>query len=183
MSTVDEIYTHPDEKIKQKVIEANTPALISYVKCKVTYATNEFISVVFEDTSARGEYSEYQTDLRTVNIRLRDGKIYEVRDIVKLDDTFVENWAKIMQKETGDSSFLTDLTTAEMKKALEGNDKTGAYVPNFFVSKDGIEIGFNMGSASSGKQNTKYAWVTAPYTFDEIKSSVADTAFWKGLDR
>ena len=33
MSTVDEIYTHPDEKIKQKVIEANTPALISYVKC------------------------------------------------------------------------------------------------------------------------------------------------------
>ena len=58
MSTVDEIYTHPDEKIKQKVIEANTPALISYVKCKVTYATNEFISVVFEDTSARGEYSE-----------------------------------------------------------------------------------------------------------------------------
>lgn len=183
MSTVDEIYTHPDEKIKQKVIEANTPALISYVKCKVTYATNEFISVVFEDTSARGEYSEYQTDLRTVNIRLRDGKIYEVRDIVKLDDTFVENWAKIMQKETGDSSFLTDLTTAEMKKALEGNDKTGAYVPNFFVSKDGIEIGFNMGSASSGKQSTKYAWVTAPYTFDEIKSSVADTAFWKELDR
>jgi len=51
------------------------------------------------------------------------------------------------------------------------------------VSKDGIEIGFNMGSASSGKQSTKYAWVTAPYTFDEIKSSVADTAFWKELDR
>ena len=183
MSTVDEIYTHPDEKIKQKVIEANTPALISYVKCKVTYATNEFISVVFEDTSARGEYSEYQTDLRTVNICLRDGKIYEVRDIVKLDDTFVENWAKIMQKETGDSSFLTDLTTAEMKKALEGNDKTGAYVPNFFVSKDGIEIGFNMGSASSGKQSTKYAWVTAPYTFDEIKDSIVDQTFWKELER
>ena len=183
MSTVDEIYTHPDEKIKQKVIEANTPALISYVKCKVSYASNDFISVVFEDTSARGEYSEYQTDLRTVNIRLSDGKVYEVRDIVKLDDAFVENWVQIMQKETSDSSFLSELTTDEMKKALEGNDKTGAYVPNFFVDKDGIEIGFNMGSSSSGKQSAKYAWVTAPYTFDEIKDSIADQTFWKELDR
>ena len=183
MSTVDEIYTHPDDKIKQKVIEANRPALISYVKCKVTYATSEFISVVFEDTSARGEYSEYQTDLRTVNIRLRDGKVYEVRDIVKLNDAFVENWVQIMQKETSDSSFLSELTTDELKKALEGNDKTGAYVPNFFVDKDGIEIGFNMGSSSSGKQSAKYAWVTAPYTFDEIKDSIADQTFWQELDR
>ena len=30
-----------------------------------------------------------------------------------------------------------------MKNMLEGNSEDGAYVPNFFVYADGIEIGFD----------------------------------------
>lgn len=183
MSTVNEIYKHPSEEIKEKVLKASKPALISYVKCKVTYATDDFISIVFEDASARGEYNAYQADLRTLNIRLTDGKVYEVKDIVKLDHSFVNDWAKRMQKETDDKEILSELSKEQMKHALEGKDKKGAYEPNFFVDKKGIEIGFNFQNADSGNEKSKYVWVTAPYRFDEIKSSIKDSTFWNELKR
>lgn len=181
MSTVNAIYTHPSEDIKQKVIEAQTPALISYVKCKVSYASDDFISIVFEDTSARGEYSEYQTDLRTLNIRLSDGKVYEVKDVVRLDEKFLSDWVKEMRDETDDNSFLSELNTEQMKQALEG--KNELYEPNFFVDEEGMEIGFNMNVSDSAKNTQKYAWVTAPYDFDEIEPYIADQGFFQEVHR
>ena len=71
--TVDEIYDNPSPEIRNRVLEAQTPALISYVEYKVCYADNDLISIVFDDSSYKGSEEYLDMSLRTININLQDG--------------------------------------------------------------------------------------------------------------
>ena len=53
------------------------------------------------------EYSDQ--DLRTCNISLKDGRVYEVKDIIRLDDAFLAEWADIMRDEADNDAFLSEL--------------------------------------------------------------------------
>ena len=66
-----------------------------------------------------------------------------------------------------------------MREALEGNSQDGVYVVNFFLDKEGIEIGFDLNYAADDPNNLKYVWVTAPFTFEEIEEYAKDDDFWK----
>lgn len=64
LQTVDKIYDNPSDEMKERVLSSSQPALVSYVKYKVTYASEDLLSVAFEDYSYQGgaEYSDQ--DLR-----------------------------------------------------------------------------------------------------------------------
>ncbi len=183
MATVDEIYTNPGEEVKERVLRAETPALISNVSYKVCYASEDFISIAFEDVSAKGDYNQYKGALRTINIGLKDGKVYEVKDIVGLGDEFLDEWLDEMCGEAENDAFLSELGRDEMKAALEGNGRDGIYSDVFFVHADGIEVGYSLDYPEGDPNDLGYVWVTAPFDFDEIEEYISDRDFWNLLNR
>ena len=92
LAKVEELYTSPTEEIKERVLTEQTPVLASTGSYKICFAGEDFISIAFEDQSYEGSMDVVNMDLRTINISLQDGKVYQVEDIVKLDEAFVADW-------------------------------------------------------------------------------------------
>lgn len=182
MSTVNRIYENPSAEFKEKMLGIENPILASLVTYKVCYASNDFISIVFEETGAEGDPNESVQYLRTLNIGIKDGKVYEVKDIVNLDGKFVEEWLETMRDEANEVNFLAELDEDDMIKTLGGESIDGNYVANFFVDKYGIEIGYDLNYVSGDPANLGYVWVTAPFTFEEIKPYRKNQDFWKFFD-
>lgn len=178
MESVDQLYENPTDEVKEAVLSADTPVLASMVEYKVTYASDKLLSVVYEDYSYRGNSEELSYNLRTININLKDGKIYELKDIVDMSPDFIGQWREIMRSEAGNDNFLSELSLDELKEALEGDSKDGVYVVNFFVDEEGIEIGFDLNYRADDSNDLGYLWVTAPFRFDEIEKFENDSEFW-----
>ncbi len=117
----------------------------------------------------------------TCNISLKDGTVYEVKDIVELSDAFVEDWLARMRSEAENDLFLSEADTDTLKKALEGDSQNDVYDVNFFLDAEGIEIGFDLNYADDDENNPGYVWVTAPFTFEEMEGYAADSDLWKEL--
>lgn len=182
METVDKIYTNPSDSVKEDVLSNEYPALVSYVGYKISYINDEFISVVFQDYSYQGDSSTYHINLRTRNINLKDGTVYQVKDIVDMDEDFMDDWLYLMRDEADDDSMLSELSMAQMKQALEGDSLGGVYTANFFVHADGIEIGFDFNYKADDSHDLGYAWVTAPFDFSDIRAYKTKSAFWEAID-
>ncbi|MCP1101560.1 putative GNAT family N-acyltransferase [Aequitasia blattaphilus] len=182
MRTTDEIYINPSQDFKEKMLEVETPYLVSYVDYKVTYASNDFLSIAFEDNCCKGDVVDVNLELRTLNISLKNGKIYETKDIVNLDSDFVDEFRIIMQLETGDSKFLNQKSDDEVIDALKGKDEEGILSSVFFLDKEGIEIGFDVNNGKDTAAEYSYAWVTAPFTPKEIKDFKNNSDFWGFLE-
>lgn len=178
MQTVDEIYHNPTQEFKEKILGTESPMLTSYVNYKVTYASNDFICVMLEDMGTKGSSEEYYQDLRVLNINLKSGEIYQVKDIVNLDTDFLLTWIETMRSEAGDEEFLSELTEEQMKSTLSGKSINGNYKAVFFVSENGIEIGYSLDYEAGDDNDLGYAWVTAPFSFEEIQEYKTDSVFW-----
>lgn len=182
METVDRIYLNPGPKIRDRVLGEEYPVIADYVQYKVTYLTEEYLCVVFEDYSYEGNEEAYYVGLRARNINLKDGTAYEVKDIIDLDNDFTEEYLKGMESESGDRDILAELDQEEVKEALSGEDtKDGTYLPVFFVDKDGIEIGFSFHYDENDENDSGYGWVTAPFDEDELREFQTDNPFWELL--
>lgn len=181
LETVDRIYDHPEADVKSRVLEASKPVLADFVKYKVTYLTGDYICVAYEDYSYEGNETYHYVGLRTKNINLKDGTVYELSDIINLRDTFLEKWRKSMQKEASDDTFLGNADLDTLKQMLSGkSDKGGAFTPVFFADADGIEIGLSFHYDKEDPDAEPYAWVTAPYQYnlDSLKKERTDSTFW-----
>lgn len=181
METVKRIYDDPAPEIKERVIGEQYPVLIDYVNYKVCYASENVLSVVYEDYGYEGGQNYYVQHLRTCNINLKDGTVYEVKDIVELSDAFLEDWLTRMRSEAEDDTFLSEADLNTFKKALEGDSQEGVYEVNFFVDAEGIEIGFDFNYAEGDENDPGYVWVTAPFTFEEIEKYASGSDLWKEL--
>lgn len=182
METVDKLYLNPSQEMKEKVLSEESPVLASLVEYKVTYQGKDMLSVVFQDYGYEGSINDGFTSLRCVNINLKDGTIYDVKDIVELNDEFIDLWLGEMRDEADEETLLSELTKDELKEVLEGDSKDGWYDDNFFVDAEGIEIGLSFHYPDSSETNTKFAWVTAPFDLDDLKPYETDSGFWKLLE-
>lgn len=179
METVDRIYENPDPEVKERVLGEEYPVIADYVKYKVTYLTEEYLCVVFEDYSYEGSEEAYYVGLRARNVNLKDGTAYEVKDIVDLKDDFVEEWLEGMKSESDSEEILSELDGTQMRKALSGEDtKDGTYLPVFFADKEGVEIGFSFHYDKNDEDDLGYGWVTAPFDGEEIGEFQSENPFW-----
>ena len=174
------IYESPNLEIKERVLSQSQPVLADYVKYKVSYLSEDFLCVVFEDYTYEGSMDATYVGLRAVNISLKDGTEYEVNDIVNVDHAFLERWDQVMNNEAGTTDLLSELNEPLKNQILTGKRTVdGTYLPVFFVDRDGIEIGLSF-HYSEGDTNKKgYGWVTAPFTLEELKEYKKDSIFWE----
>ncbi len=182
-ATVTEIYEEPSVEIRERVLGARVPALVSYVEYKVCYANEDFLSIVFDDNSYKGSEEYLDMSLRTLNISLKDATVYQVKDIVELNDEFMDDWLSGMREEAENDAFLSELDEEELRNALAGEDESGVYVPNFFVSADGMEIGFDLNYPADDSHDLGYIWVTAPLSQEQLEAYQTDSSFWKLIEK
>ena len=178
MSTVNALYLKASDDMKAAVMKEDSPILASKVTYRVTYAGEDFISVVFSDDYYAGNKNARYQDLRTRNIRLSDGKIYETSEIINVDTEFIKEWKKRMKEEAPNSIVVDALKTSQYRKILSGEILDNRYYDNFFVDKDGIEIGMTYHYRDDEQQKEERGWITAPFTMEEIKAYKTDSDFW-----
>ncbi|MFV0363213.1 MAG: GNAT family N-acetyltransferase [Suipraeoptans sp.] len=181
LKTANDIYLDPTQEMKERDLEADESYKVSYVQYKVTFVNNDFISVVFDDNACKITPDSIKTHLRTANISLKDGKEYKVKDIVDLNNDFLNDFVRTMQLEAQDSKFLTEVDLDTIESALQGKDPTGVYIPEFFLDADGIEIGFDINPEPDSTHTYLYSWVTAPFEMDEIEDYKNNSDFWSYL--
>lgn len=177
MQSVEMMYLNPNEDMKEFLLQQGSELLASEVRYKVTYMSKDLISVVFEDLYFMGSvYSQYQ-DLRTVTINLKDGKLYEIKDIVKLNDEFMSAWLKSMKKEAPEERVVDLISLEDYKKVFEGEHVDNRYYNAFFLKDGGLEIGlsFHYGDGDLLSRG----WMTAPFTNEEIAPYKTDSGLWK----
>lgn len=178
MESVERLYLNPSAETKEEVLGQEYPVLASFVDYKVTYMSEDFISVVFQDYNYRIDGNSYQVTLRTRNISLKDGTVYEVKDIVKLDDVFIEEWLDSMRSEADGDQILSELSLEDLKAVLSGEDKGGVYLDNFFADADGLEIGLSLEYPEGDVNDAGYGWVTAPFEISALEDYKTDSNFW-----
>lgn len=179
MKSVEEIYLRPSGEVKEAVIESSSPIIASYVQYKVCFASEDLLSIAFEDYSYRGSMEAYQENLRTLNINLRDGTVYQVKDVVDICDGFADLWlGKIREGAAGERAF-SELNRNEIKRTLAGDSLGGVYVVNFFFDEDGINIGYDLNYDEDDPHDIGYVWLTAVFEKEELEEYVINREIWE----
>ena len=83
-----------------------------------------------------------------------------------------------MKEEAPNSIVVDALKTSQYRKILSGEILDNRYYDNFFVDKDGIEIGMTYHYRDDEQQKEERGWITAPFTMEEIKAYKTDSDFW-----
>ena len=175
MKTEQEIYEKPDPSGKDRILKLDTVYVVNEVEYNVTYATDEFVSIVFNDASVFGEQTDQKVQVRTLNMDLKTGEAYKLQDVFDTEnEEFLKIWEKSLRDEAGDAlgEKLPELNPGADKKILCGEE--ASYPNAFFVDKEGVEIGFSL-----CKDKESVGWVTAPIGKEEIVRYKTDSQFWK----
>ena len=161
MQTVNEIYNNPSNTIKERVISEKNPMLISYAKYKVCYASDDLISIAYEDYNYEGGSQYYSQHLRTCNINPKTGETYQLKDLVDINDEVIDQWLQNMRDETKNDSFLSELSKEEIKKTLEGDSLDGVYIVNYYMDEEGVQVGYDLNYKKDDSHDLGFSWVTA----------------------
>ncbi len=182
MSTVNTLYLNPSDDLRESMLEQSQPFLASQVTYQLSYADSDFISVTFSDHYFAGSiYAEFQ-DLRTRNISLSDGTVYETSDIVDINDDFLEIWKDRMEEEAPGATILSALSDRQFRQILGGEILENRYYDNFFVDADGIQIGLTYHYNSQDDQGIiARGWITAPFERSELEPYQTDSSFWEAI--
>jgi len=177
MQTADSLYVNPSQEMKEYLMEQDYIYMGSEVRYKVTYMSEEIICVVFEDHYFWGNIYQEYGDLRTRTINLKDGTVYEIKDIIDLDDDFMDAWYKSMKEEAPDVDMTDLILLDDFKKIFEGEALEGRYYNAFFLCDGGLEIGLSYHYGDDDQISR--GWMTAPFTFNEIAPYKSGNNFWK----
>ena len=177
MISANSLYLEPGQDIKESMLKEKAPFIGSKVTYKVTYAGKDFISVVFSDNYYVGSLQKGFSDLRTRNIRLSDGKVFDTSEAVDLSTDFMHLWMDKMKKEAPDSTIMEKLYLSDFRKILGGQMPDNNYYDNMFFDADGVQIGLTY-HYSDESGDVSRGWITAPFTMKEIMPYKTDSELW-----
>lgn len=177
MQTAENLYLNPSEEVKGFLLEQDYKYVGSQVEYYVTYMSNDLISIVFEDHYFWGSvYAEFQ-DIRTCTINLKTGDVYEISDIVKLDENFMDAWYDSMKEEAPDADVLDLVELDDFQRVFEGENVDNRYGNAFFLKDGGLEIGLSYHYGD--EELIERGWMTAPFTWEDIATYKTDNEMWK----
>ena len=176
LKTEKAIYETPDEAQKKKILELENVYVYNEVTYNVTYATDDFISIVFNDVSLLSDTDEDAVvQVRTLNLNLDTGDDYAAADVFSIDQAdFQKVWEESVRSEAGETlgPYLPEFSSEKDVAILTG--KEDAYPPAYFVDADGVEIGFSISEKDKSR-----GWVTGPVSKEEIVKYKTDSDFWE----
>lgn len=99
MSVVDE-----DEDAANGLPDNAEMLLESTVDYAVTYNSEDLLSVCFADEYYMGTYAAGFVALRTVNVNLKTGEVYELADVLTVDDEIARSFVDNLVQESGEDA-------------------------------------------------------------------------------
>ena len=202
MKTVHTYYEDPsDETVKKlktvlgdsndPVLEEDTDCFLqSHVTYAVSYNTEDFISVCFSDNFCMGSILLEFVELRTVNVNLKTGEVYELDDALEVDEeianSFLDNLVlKTGHDENGDGVITDDeclpvsiAGREDFVAALRGEGPWAERVQTcLFVDGEGKP---NLGATYwvSNDDGIARGWWDVTITDDQLEMTRKDSGFW-----
>ena len=167
--------TEPSMEVKKYMV-SKAPVVASKAEGRLTFATEDLISVVIEEKAIAGDQNRTRMALYSRVLDAKTGDIYTLSDVVKTDEAFCRMWKKKLQKAYPDLK-LFDQTD---EKALSEKFQKGEWHPEnclqsvFFLTKDKVEIGF-----SYYRDDGKNGYVTVDMTPQDLAHYQKDKTFWE----
>ena len=149
------------------------------MKYRVTYMDDRLLCVIYEDHYFTGSvYGEYLA-LRTRVIDLETAEVYDVQDVLRADETFVDLWrAKIKEKDP-DNYPAAELSDEAFLGTMTGEIIDGRYFANLVLAGDGLRVGFTYAFRSEDDMRLSRGWVTAEFTEEELEPYRQDSRMWE----
>jgi hypothetical protein len=206
--TVRTYYEDPDqdtiERFRRLVAESgdfkpsNADALLSStVDYAITYNNDRLLSVCFSDSYYLGSDAGGFIQLRTVNVDLRTGKVYELDDVLSVDrvvaSSFVDNLLRTNGEDANgdgriedDECFTVKLVGREaLVEALQGTGElaeNGRVSTCLFVDGNGQpNLGANYWLSSDG--GFVRGWWDVTISDAQLEDVRKESKFWKLLDK
>jgi hypothetical protein len=168
MQFANEYYINPSQETKETLLQEDL-YIMQELDYRILYADNQVISVLFDNSLYIGELLDSNFEMTGMTIDLRDGTVYDGKDLFEYDDAFMEEWLEIMRIEAHGNLMLEDLLTLEeMHGILTGTEEIEGYQRVFFMSEQGIEVGISYPNGC----------VTAPYSWKALEEHKTDSPLW-----
>lgn len=180
METVDQMYTNPNQEMKEKLLGYSKCYLVSYTEYKATYMTEDLLSVAFEDYYVYGS-THTLIQLRTKTINMKTGEIYELKDIINLDEKFMEDWHERILEETDGNKFFEETSLEDLREILENGSDEIEFTQAYLVTANNVEPGMSYHYIDK-EGNAETGWATAPFTVKELSKYKTNSDFWKHID-
>lgn len=177
MQTEEKYYGSPSEEMKEWMLGQQQPIVMSQVRYKVSYMTNDLICVIFEDNYVAGNVNQPKLDMRAVTINVKDGTIYTADDVLKQDKSFVKMWKKAIQDNYGSHQLLNDFSSDELVKMFSGTYEDQGIREEMILTKDGIEIGFTYDYTNEAEESYN-GYVTMDFEKEELETYQKEASFW-----
>lgn len=175
-TTADSVYLNVGA---DKSLDGNGTYLVSEVTYNITYLSDDWISVVYEDNYCMGDPDMKYIDLRVCNINLKDGKSYELKDIIKGNSELAEDYQFSLDDRYQTNDVIYGIPVADYEKMLEGGTTEDGSCMGFFRTKDGLELFVSFDFYYEDNTGYVNGWFRVPYEVEDVKKYKSDSAFWE----
>ena len=140
MDKVNYWHLMPDEEVK--ALQEEYSLYCSDVRCDVTFHSQFLLSTVYHEVYApiSPVYYVHMTQ-RSANVNLMTGRVYELGDVIEIDDAFMELWCRRASEDYRDVIFDDEDSRETFRKWFMGEDReTEEYYmfrPFFYVTGEG----------------------------------------------
>ncbi len=188
MDRVNYWHLNPNAEVKQ--LQEEYSIFSSDVECNVTYHSQYLMSVSYKEIYApiNPVWYVYITQ-RAMTVDLLTGESYALKDILRLDEEFVELWADKFNEKLGeemvaseDENIFVDWFNCADKEL----EPFYEFVPFYYITKEGnFVIGVSLDPKVAGISNSDPSNSTfyTELTAEEIAPYRRESMFWDRYDK
>lgn len=179
MLMADGLYLEPTEDMEKMLEEQKANYCASEVGYKITYLSEELISVVYADHYFLGSTMAEYADLRTVIVNLKTG------EAIKPEETYVADAAmgkavhdRLLKQQPDNEAFL-ELSDDVFTRALQGEVVDGRYMTGMVLTKTGVLLPFTYHFRSADGNIISRGWDDVEFTKEEFMPYEKEHEMWK----
>ena len=187
MAKVDYWHLEPNEDVER--LQEEYHVFASTVDADVTFHSQYLLSVGYAEIYAPINPIHYVNQtMRTLNVDLVTGEIYQLADIIQLNEDFINTWSGKSVTDYGDTFADEETKEIFLDWFLQADEEMQDYYflePFFYVTEDrefviGISIDptiYGFGGGRPISNNFETLW-----TAEELESFRTDSVFWERFD-
>ncbi|MBQ9021012.1 MAG: hypothetical protein IJ113_03205 [Eggerthellaceae bacterium] len=187
MRFVDTTYTNPTSEARSLLetyasggfgVPKDADAILETdVDYAITFNNNDFVSIAFSDEHSIGSWTGGFIALYTLNVNLKTGDVYELNDVLKINDEiaghFIDNLSKYDGGAAESVAGRDSLIGAIQGKGSNAKDVTST----FFIDGNG-KVNLGVSYRLDGSQASARGWWDYTLTDAELEAAKKDSPMW-----
>ncbi len=179
MLTTDGMHLEPTEDMEQMLDEQNADYCASEVGYKITYLSEELISVVYADHYFLGSAMAEYADLRTVIVNLKTGETIKPEETYTADEKMAKVFHSRLLEQQPDNEAFLELSDDVFMRALQGEVVDGRYMTGMVLTKTGTLIPFTYHFRSADGNIISRGWDVVEFSTEDFMSYEKEHEMWK----